>query len=281
MHTKNKTIVIKFGGAAAATTEAFAHIAELILNRKEHYKHVVVVVSAMQGVTDQLISLAKQVHPNPPQREYDMLLTCGERVSMSLLAMALNLKHCGAASLTGSQAGIITCKTHAEARIIEVRPHRIESLLIQGNVVIVAGFQGVSRTGEITTLGRGGSDTTAVALAIALKAECVEFYKDVAGIFSEDPKVCPEALFYEKLSYNEALSIASNGSKVLHGRAIALAKQNHIPLRVRGFQHEHLHTGKATLIESEENLFASILANYENDATLYDAGKAEHTQSVV
>jgi len=230
-----KTLVLKFGGAAVAKPERFELIADLILERTLHYEKIVAVVSAMGNMTDELLALAKQVHPSPPKREQDMLISVGERISMSLLAMALDLKGKYAVSLTGSQAGIMTTSNHAEARIVDVRPHRVIKYLDQGKIVIVAGFQGVSRDGEITTLGRGGSDTTAVALAIALGAEKVEFYKDVPGIFAEDPKTNPAAEFYTSLDYTKALEITQKGAKVLQSRCIDLAAKNRLPLHVLPF----------------------------------------------
>lgn len=230
-----KTLVIKFGGASVSSPANFENIAKLILNRKKTYQRIAVVVSAMGNTTDQLIALAKEVHPEPPKREYDMLISAGERISMSLLAMALSLQSQKARSFTGSQTGIITCNNHCDAKIIDVRPHRIEPFLNKGHIVIVAGFQGVSKAGEITTLGRGGSDTSAVALALAIGAEGVEFYKDVPGIFSNDPKMDPKAEFHSHLNYDEALNIAQRGAKVLHQRAIVLAKTNSMPLVVRSF----------------------------------------------
>lgn len=230
-----KTLVMKFGGASVATIEHFAPIAALIKSRLETYQQIVVVVSAMGDTTDQLIDLAQQVHPNPPRREYDMLLTVGERVSMALLAMALANIDLEACSFTGSQTGIITCHKHSEARIIDVRPHRILPHLNAGKIVIIAGFQGVSTQGEITTLGRGGSDTSAVAIAAALEAEKVEFYKDVPGIFSEDPKINPTANFMATLSYDEALTITARGSQILHPRCIELAMKNDLPLHILAY----------------------------------------------
>lgn len=230
-----KTLVMKFGGAAVASPEQFSRIADIIVERKKTFPHIVVVVSAMANTTDQLIDLAKKVHPEPPRREYDMLVSVGERISISLLAMALSLKQQEAISFTGSQSGIITSEEHSEAKIIEVKPHRIVPHLEQGKVVIVAGFQGVSRKGEITTLGRGGSDTTAVALGVALRSEIVEFYKDVQGIYEEDPKKNPLARFYPYLSHPEALSICAKGAKVLHTRSIELAHKNSLPLHVKPF----------------------------------------------
>ena len=230
-----KTVVMKFGGASVASPEHFSRVAEIIVSRLEEYPCAIVVVSAMGKTTDQLIELAKQVNPDPPRREYDMLVSVGERISISLLAMALAQKGCAAISFTGSQSGIITSDTHSEARILEVRPHRVIAGLEKHRVVIVAGFQGVSRKGEITTLGRGGSDTTAVALGVAFSTK-VEFYKDVPGIFSEDPKKNPQATVFPSLSYAEALSIVNQGAKVLHARSIELAEKNSLPLHVLSFQ---------------------------------------------
>lgn len=231
-----KTLVLKFGGAAVAKPERFSQIADLVLDRCHHYEKVVVVVSAMGNMTNEFLTLAKQIHPSPPKREQDMLVSVGERISMSLLAMALDLKDKVAVSLTGSQAGIITTSNHTEAKIIDVRPHRVVKYLEEGKIVIVAGFQGVSKEGEITTLGRGGSDTTAVALAVALGAEKVEFYKDVPGIFAEDPKINPAAEFYSALDYIRALEITQKGAKVLQSRCIDLAARNSLPLHVLPFR---------------------------------------------
>lgn len=231
-----KTLVMKFGGAAVATPYHFSNIANIILNRMTEYSRIAVVVSAMGNTTDQLISLAKQVNSHPPRREYDMLVSVGERISISLLAMALAAKNHSAVSFTGSQSGIITCSNHSEARIIDVRPHRLLPVLDSGTVVIVAGFQGVSGKGEITTLGRGGSDTSAVALAVALNAVKVEFYKDVLGFFSEDPKKNSQATLFSQLPYQDALRIVNQGAEILHPRSIELAKKNKVPLHVLPFE---------------------------------------------
>jgi aspartate kinase len=246
-----KTLVMKFGGASVSTVEHFKPIAELIRLRTFEYPQIVVVVSAMGDTTDQLIDLAKKVHPDPPKREYDMLLTVGERISMALLAMALSHCNLEAYSFTGSQSGIITCPRHSDARIIEVRPHRILPHLHAGRIIIIAGFQGVSLKGEITTLGRGGSDTSAVALGVALKAEKVEFYKDVPGIFSEDPKINPKAQLLKQLNYDQALEIVSRGSQVLQPRCVLLAKQNGLPLHVLSY-HPSSNDKTGTLIYSEK-----------------------------
>jgi aspartate kinase len=247
----NKTLVMKFGGASLAHPKQFDHIAELIVKRKTHYPKIVIVVSAMGKTTDDLIRLAKEVHPEPPQREYDMLLSVGERISMSLLAMAIAKKNCQAISFTGSQSGIITTHNHTEAKIIDVRPKRILENLEMNKIVIVAGFQGVSVHGEITTLGRGGSDTTAVALAIALQAERVEFYKDVAGIYSQDPKQSDAAEFFSRMSYDKAIDIIEEGAKILQKRCLFLAKANQIPLHVLSFK-EELQSFGGTIIEETE-----------------------------
>ncbi|MBJ7449530.1 MAG: aspartate kinase [Parachlamydiales bacterium] len=227
---------MKFGGAAVSTVNQFERIAQIIFERKKDYKQIAVVVSAMGDTTDELIELARTVNPDLPRREYDMLVAVGERISASLLAMALLKKGVDAISFTGSQAGLITCDEHTEARIIDVRPFRILPHLEANKVIIVAGFQGVSLTGQITTLGRGGSDTSAVALGICLKADFVEFYKDVDGIYNEDPKKNRLANIYPKLNYKEALKIVSStGSQVLHTRSIELAEKNRLKLRILSF----------------------------------------------
>lgn len=230
MNQEKKLKVLKFGGASVATPESFHRIAEIVKGWSA--EKVVVVISAMGDTTDRLLALAKEVHPEPPRREQDMLVSVGERISMALLAMALLRVGVDAVSFTGSQSGIITDEQHAEARILEVRPKRIVEALEAGKVAIVAGFQGVSRKGEITTLGRGGSDTTAVALAIALGAKGVDFYKDVPGIYSADPKKDPNAILLSRLSFAAAKQMQA---KILHVRSIALAEKNGIQLQVRPF----------------------------------------------
>jgi len=230
--------VLKFGGAACRDTNHIEKVASLIEGP------CVVVVSAMAGVTDELIQLAHTIHKSPPVRELDMLLSCGERISMSLLAMALAKRGIGAVSLTGSQSGIITSDDHTMARIIDVRCHRAVAALQAGKVVIVGGFQGVSESKEITTLGRGGSDTTAVALGVALGSERVTFYKDVPGFFDADPKKAKEAKCFEHLTFDEAHALALKGAKVLEPRSIALAKANGLELFVRGMEEaEGTHIG--------------------------------------
>ncbi len=238
-----KTAVLKFGGAAVATPAHFGRIAEIILERKASFPRLVVVVSAMGKTTDALIQLAKEVHPEPPQREYDLLVSAGERISMALLAMALCRSGViQAKSFTGSQSGIITCTNHATARIIDVRPHRLLQTLDEGQIAIVAGFQGMSVNREVTTLGRGGSDTSAVALAAAVGAFHVEFFKDVEGMFDQDPKMHPGLTPYPRLRYSEALGIIQKeGGRILHPRAVELAAANEIALWVRSFDKEQQH----------------------------------------
>ncbi|KAF3363204.1 putative aspartate kinase II [Chlamydiales bacterium STE3] len=243
-----KTLVMKFGGASVATPQHFSKIADIVIERHKSYPRIIIVVSAMGKTTDELIALATQVHPHPPRREYDMLVSVGERISISLLAMALAAKNYEAVSFTGSQSGIITTEEHSEARIVDIRPRRLITALEEGKIVIVAGFQGVSYKGEITTLGRGGGDTSAVALGVAFSTK-VEFYKDVPGVFSEDPKLNAKALHYPYLSYHEALTITSKGAKILHPRSIQLAEKNFLELHVLSFNKEHR---ERTLIHSKE-----------------------------
>lgn len=252
------TLVMKFGGASVATPERFGRVADLIVKRSEEYLRIAVVVSAMGDTTDQLLSLARKVHPEPPRREQDMLISVGERISISLLAMALSLRGKEAISFTGSQSGIITCSRHAEANIVDVRPFRLLPHLEAGKIVIVAGFQGVSRKGEITTLGRGGSDTSAVALGVALEADKVEFYKDVGGISAEDPKIHPNSPVYPFLNYKEALEIVQRGAKVLHPRSILLAEKNSLPLHVLSFEEEKKQLCDGTLIHGVDSIERSV-----------------------
>lgn len=245
-----------------ATPQCFSKIAKLIVRCKKSYDRIAVVISAMANTTDQLIRLANEVNSNPSQREYDMLITVGERISSSLLAMALAKEGQQAVSFTGSQAGIITNDEHTNAKIIDVRPKRLLPYLDSGQVVVVAGFQGVSQRGEITTLGRGGSDTTAVALGVALGAEKIEFYKDVPGIFTEDPKVNPAAQKIDYLNYSDAASIVKKGAKVLHLRSIELASRNSAILHVRSFSSED---SQGTVICPMHAGQGSLKAVYEGD----------------
>ncbi|MCA1221488.1 aspartate kinase [Streptomyces sp. 8L] len=227
-------VVQKYGGSSVADAEGIKRVAKRIVDAKKTGHQVVVVVSAMGDTTDELIDLAGQVSPIPSGREFDMLLTAGERISMALLAMAIkNLGH-EAQSFTGSQAGVITDSVHNKARIIDVTPGRIRTALDEGNIAIVAGFQGVSHDKkDITTLGRGGSDTTAVALAAALNAEVCEIYTDVDGVFTADPRVVKKARKIDSISFEDMLELASSGSKVLLHRCVEYARRYNIPIHVR------------------------------------------------
>ncbi len=227
-------IVQKFGGSSVADAEGLKRVAARIVATKKAGNQVVVVVSAMGDTTDELIDLANQVSPIPPGRELDMLLTAGERISMALLAMAINNLGFEALSFTGSQAGVITDSTHGKARIIDVTPGRIREAIDSGSIAIVAGFQGISQdTNDITTLGRGGSDTTAVALAAALEADVCEIYTDVDGIFSADPRAIPAARKLKTVTYEEMLELAAAGAKVLHLRCVEYARRFNLPIHVR------------------------------------------------
>ncbi len=226
-------IVQKFGGSSVADVERIRKVAARVAARRAEGHRLVVVVSAMGDTTDELLSLAKRMSADPPRRELDMLLTCGERISMALLSMALHELGVPAISFTGSQSGIITDDTHAQARIVEVRPVRIREELGKEKVVIVAGYQGVSRNREVTTLGRGGSDTTAVALAAALGAEACEIYSDVDGVFSADPRVVPEARKLERLDYGTAQELAAAGARVLNAQAVEFARNAGIVIDAR------------------------------------------------
>ena len=227
-------VVQKYGGSSVADAEGIKRVAKRIVEAKKNGHQVVVVVSAMGDTTDELIDLAEQVSPMPSGREFDMLLTAGERISMALLAMAIkNLGH-SAQSFTGSQAGVITDSVHNKARIIDVTPGRIRTALDEGNIAIVAGFQGVSQDKkDITTLGRGGSDTTAVALAAAIDAEVCEIYTDVDGVFTADPRVVKKAKKIDWIAFEDMLELAASGSKVLLHRCVEYARRYDIPIHVR------------------------------------------------
>jgi aspartate kinase len=227
-------VVQKYGGSSVADADGIKRVAQRIVVTRKAGHSVVVVVSAMGDSTDELHDLARQVSPLPPARELDMLLTAGERISMALLAMAIANLGLSARSFTGSQAGVITDDVHGKARIIDVTPGRISGALADGAIPIVAGFQGVSANGkDITTLGRGGSDTTAVALAAALKADVCEIYTDVDGIFTADPRIVPTARRIPAIKYEEMLEMAASGAKVLQLRCVEYARRYGVPIHVR------------------------------------------------
>jgi aspartate kinase len=227
-------VVQKYGGSSVADADGIKRVAQRIVATKKSGKDVVVVVSAMGDTTDELRDLAQQVSPLPPPRELDMLLTAGERISMALVAMAIANLGQAARSFTGSQAGVITDSAHGRAKIIDITPGRIQKAIDEGHIAIVAGFQGVSQdTKDITTLGRGASDTTAVALAAALDAEVCEIYSDVDGVFTADPRIVPTARKLDRVSTEVMLEMAACGAKILHLRCVEYARRYHMPVHVR------------------------------------------------
>jgi aspartate kinase len=226
-------VVQKFGGSSVGDADRIRAVADHVARTRRSGDDVAVVVSAMGKTTDDLVRLASDVSDSRPPRELDMLLSSGERISMSLLCMALSDLGVSAFSYTGSQAGIITDTSHTRAKIVEVRGDRLRAALDQGAVPVVAGFQGVSTDRDVTTLGRGGSDTTAVALAAALGADVCEIYTDVSGVFSADPRIVPEARKLSRISYEEMLEIAATGGRVLALRSVEFARNHHVPLHVR------------------------------------------------
>ncbi|KPN18160.1 MULTISPECIES: aspartate kinase [Arthrobacter] len=233
-------IVQKFGGSSVSDAEGIKRVAKRVVDTQKAGNDVIVVVSAMGDSTDELLDLAGQITTGAYPREMDMLLSSGERISMALLAMAINELGASAQSFTGSQAGMITDAIHGKARIIDVSPHRIKTAIEKGDVAIVAGFQGMSRDShDITTLGRGGSDTTAVALAAALDADVCEIYTDVDGIYTADPRVAHNAQKIEKISSEEMLEMAASGAKILHLRCVEYARRFGVPLHVRSSFSQH------------------------------------------
>jgi aspartate kinase len=226
-------VVQKYGGSSVADVTRLRQVADRVMRTRAEGHDVVVVVSAMGDTTDDLLTLAKQVSPNPDRRELDMLLTAGERISMALLSIAIRELGGDAISFTGSQSGIITNDRHVDARIIEVRPFRVQDELARGRIVVIAGYQGVSYRREVTTLGRGGSDTTAVAMAAALGADYCEICSDVDGVYTADPRVVPAARRIGTLSYEETQELAESGAKVLNAQAVEFAKQQGIAIYAR------------------------------------------------
>jgi aspartate kinase len=248
-------VVQKYGGTSVEDTDRIRGVADRIVRAREQGQDVVVVVSAMGETTDDLLDKASDITPAPEPRELDMLLTAGERIAMSLLAIAVNARGCRAASYTGSQAGIITDTQHGKARIVEVRPTRIKESLDAGNVVILAGFQGLSTEYDITTLGRGGSDTTAVAMAAALGAEVCEIYTDVDGVFTADPRTHPEARRIDRISYEEMLELAAAGARVLQLRCVEYARRHGVRIHVRNSLGEQ----PGTWVDEDEEASAGML----------------------
>ena len=244
-------IVQKFGGTSVADPEKIHNVANAVIKEKQNGNDVVVVVSAMGHTTDYLIKLAKEVTKNPDSREMDMLLSTGEQVSIALLSMAIQAHGYKAISMNGQQVGIITENIHSKARIVDIKTDKIHKYLNEGNIIVVAGFQGVTPDGEITTLGRGGSDTSAVAIAAALKADRCDIYTDVEGVYATDPRIVPNVQKADIISYEEMLELARVGANVLHPRSVETAKQFNVPMRVRSsFKLDNL----GTLIIGVDNM---------------------------
>jgi len=228
-----KLIVQKYGGSSVGAIEKLKAVARKVVETRKNGNNVLVVVSAMGDSTDDLVALARQLSANPSRREFDVLLSTGENTSMALLSIAIQELGEDAISLTGAQCGIMTNDVYSNARILEIRPDRVREELARGAIVVVAGFQGVTGKGEVTTLGRGGSDTTAVALAAALNADACEIYTDVAGVFTADPRVVPQARYLEELGAREMQELAWTGAKVLKAEAVEFASSNNVPVVVR------------------------------------------------
>ena len=240
-------IVQKYGGTSVGKPERIQNVARRVLATQQAGNSVVVVVSAMSGVTDGLIKLAKEVSPAPAEREMDVLLATGEQTTIALTAMAINALGGNAVSLTGAQAGIITSGVHTKAKIANIAPRQVRKFLNEGNVCIVAGFQGQTLEGQITTLGRGGSDLTAIAIAAALKADMCEIYTDVDGVYTCDPRVVPDAKKIDAIAYDELLEMASSGSKVMQSRSVEFAKKFKVPFEVRS----SFNNNRGTIVKEE------------------------------
>ena len=248
-------IVQKFGGSSVADIDRIRNVANRVAQYRHRGDQVVVVVSAMRGVTDNLIDMAKSLMPVPSEREMDMLLATGEQTTIALLAIALQSMDIPAASLTGAQAGIVTDGVHSKAKIRNITPNKIHAMLDAGNVTIVAGFQGETSEGHITTLGRGGSDLTAIALAAALKADLCQIYTDVDGVYTSDPRMVPTAKKLEEISYDEMLELASLGAKVMQSRSVEFAKNFGVLFEVRS----SLNDNPGTLVKEETQSMEDVV----------------------
>ncbi len=258
-------IVQKYGGSSVGSTERIRAVAKRVIETKMKYPNVVVVVSAMGDTTDDLVKMTKEVSDNPSAREYDALISTGENISAALLAMAIQAQGIGAISLSGAQAGIHTENLYSKAKITKVDPSRIMQELDEGKVVIVTGFQGINDVSDITTIGRGGSDTSAVVLAAALGSPVCEIYTDVDGVYTTDPRVVPDARRLAEISYDEMLELASLGAKVLHPRSVECAKENNIALHVRSsfVSHEGTYVKEDSLMEMNKPVTGATLSDEE------------------
>jgi aspartate kinase len=272
-------VVQKYGGSSLESADRIKRVAERIVATKKAGNHVVVVCSAMGDTTDELLDLAQKVNPVPPEREMDMLLTAGERISNALVAMAISALGAEAWSFTGSQAGVVTTSVHGNARIIDVTPSRVTEALEQGYIALVAGFQGVAQdTKDITTLGRGGSDTTAVAVAAALNADVCEIYSDVDGVYSADPRIVSDARKLDTIPYEEMLELAASGSKILHLRSVEYARRYGVPIRVRSSYSDKpgtTVTGSIEEIPVEQALITGV-AHDRSEAKITVTGVPDH-----
>jgi aspartate kinase len=248
-------IVQKYGGTSVGNTERIRNVAQRVAKSRARGDQIVVVVSAMSGVTDGLIKLAKELMPLPNEREMDVLLATGEQTTIALTAIALHSIGIPAVSLTGAQAGIVTDGVHTKAKIQNITPKKIHDLLNAGNVVIVAGFQGQTIEGQVTTLGRGGSDLTAIALAAALRADLCEIYTDVDGVYTADPRIVPKARKLEEISYDEMLELASLGAKVMQSRSVEFAKKFGVIFEVRSSLNDH----RGTIVKEEAKNMEDIV----------------------
>ncbi len=272
-------VVQKYGGSSLESADRIKRVAERIVDTRKAGNDVVVVCSAMGDTTDELLDLAEQVNPVPPAREMDLLLTAGERISNALVAMAISALGASARSFTGSQAGVITDSSHGKARIIDVTPGRLREALDEGHIVLVAGFQGVSQdTKDVTTLGRGGSDTTAVALAAALGADVCEIYTDVEGIYTADPRIVPNAKQLNTVTYEEMLEMAAAGAKVLMLRCVEYARRYGVPIRVRSSYSQRPGTLVAGSMEdlSVEQAMITGVAHDRSEAKVTVTGVPDH-----
>ncbi len=250
-------IVQKYGGTSVATIDKIKHVAKKVVEAKKAGNDLVVVVSAMAGETDRLIELAHKIVDKPHEREYDVLVSTGEQVSIALLSMAIQDLGFRAVSFLGFQIGIVTNDDFTKARILDIDSEKIANELKGGSIIVIAGFQGIDKQSNVTTLGRGGSDTTAVAVAATLKADVCEIYTDVEGVYTTDPNICPNARKLERISYDEMLEMASLGAKVLHTRSVEFAKKNNVPIHVRSTFSQN--TG--TLVTKEDEIMERVVVS--------------------
>ena len=250
-------IVQKYGGTSVATIDKIKHVAKKVVEAKKAGNDLVVVVSAMAGETDRLIELAREIVDKPHEREYDVLVSTGEQVSIALLSMAIQDLGFRAVSFLGFQIGIVTNDDFTKARILDIDSQKIANELKGGSIIVIAGFQGIDKQSNVTTLGRGGSDTTAVAVAATLKADVCEIYTDVEGVYTTDPNICPNARKLERISYDEMLEMASLGAKVLHTRSVEFAKKNNVPIHVRSTFSRN--TG--TLVTKEDEIMERVVVS--------------------